>query len=363
MALGMVGAIVAALVLAVPGALLAGEVPSSLNEIGGIETLAARARDEGEVMVYGGPGYSKMMEWFKGFEAAYGIKVQYYRASSTTVFQRFMTEQAVGQQIADVLINSLRDNMMIADEAGYLAEYYPASASLFPEALSIPGKSWPTYLAIQAVAWNTDLVPPDLQQALREHPRKALLDPRLRGRLAMVNVTSGQLTLLGNLNVVANHAETHGWPYLKALADQEPMIVETLPALLDALTSGEAWVTPDAAESILAPAVLEGAPLAYAFPPVTAGTEFQMAVAERAPNPHAARLLMEWMTSPEAQQRLAEISQAPVVIDGWKDTREISRMDWYQPPRGLWFGLGDAPELHSKARKEFYETWQSIFGH
>jgi ABC-type uncharacterized transport system YnjBCD substrate-binding protein len=100
-------------------------LPTSLSNIGTMDDLVAKAKQEGSVLVYGAPSQDKFAEWAKGFEDKYGITVQYYRAPTNQVYQRFTQEQQVGRNQADAMavsdINLYTDGI----SKGYFAQYTP----------------------------------------------------------------------------------------------------------------------------------------------------------------------------------------------------------------------------------------------
>src|SRR6266513_1695961 len=90
-----VGAVVA--LLLGPTIAAAQREPVDLKSAGGIDQLIAKAKSEGALLLYGAPSQDKMEEWFKGFQQKYGIPVQYYRAPSNPLYQRFAREQQAGR--------------------------------------------------------------------------------------------------------------------------------------------------------------------------------------------------------------------------------------------------------------------------
>jgi ABC-type Fe3+ transport system substrate-binding protein len=359
--LGVILPLFAAAIVSTVPSLAQSSQPKAIAEAGGIEALVATAKKEGRVLVYGAPSQDKFALWVKGFEDKYGIPVQHYRAPSNQVYQRFAQEQNVGRNQADAIaiseLNLLRD----AIKLNYLAEYFPQNASKFPKEAVIPGRAYPLYVAIQAVGWNTRVVPQDLQAKLQEQPLEALLDLRLKGKIAVVSVTAGGPQIAANGNLVYNLADQYGWRYLEKLAAQGAAVVNSTPTMLDAVIAGDYWASPDAYPSVFAPKVVEGAPLAFVPPKVASGTYFALAVANSAPRPAAARLFAEWAGSVEAQNSLAVITESDVLIEGWTDKRRIREMPWYRAPEKLWFGAPDDPRLQGENLKAFFRRWQTTY--
>jgi len=336
--------------------------PKTLEEAGGMEALVAKAKAEGEVLLYGAPSADKVTQWVKAFQDKYGIPVQYYRAPTNPLYQRFVQEAQVGRVQADAIaisdVNTLKD----AQSKGYIAQYTPETADKFPAEAVIPGIAYPLHLVVQAVGWNTRVVPEDLQKKLQEEPLEALLDPRLEGKVALVTVTAGGPQSSAYSNLVYHQKDQYGWDYLKKLAKQKPAVLSSTTAMLDAIIAGDYWASPDAAPSVFGAKVVDGAPIAFATPAIASATQFNLAVASNSPHPNAARLFAEWSASIEAQNQLAEIVEAEVAIDDWTDTRKIKDMPWYKPAKALWYGAPNLPELQPDKINAFYDQWQSILG-
>lgn len=359
---GAILAVFATVVLGAASSLAQTSPPKNLAEAGGMDTLVANAKKEGRVLVYGAPSQDKFALWVKEFEDKYGIPVQYYRATTNQVYQRFIQEQRVGRNQADALAISEPNVLKEAINLNYIAEYVPQTASKFPKDTVIPGRAYPLYVTVQAVGWNTRVVPQDLQKKLQEEPLEALLDPRLKGKIAVVSVTAGGPQIAANGNLVYNLADQYGWPYLEKIAAQGAAVINSTPTMLDAVIAGDYWASPDANPSVFGPKVVEGAPIAFAPPKVASATYFSLSLANGAPHPNAARLFAEWASSVEAQNALAVISESDVLIEGWTDRRRMREMSWYRAPQTLWFGAPDDPRLQGENLKAFFKRWQTIYG-
>ena len=336
-------------------------LPSDLATVGNLAALAAKAKSEGALLMYGAPSEDKISEWVKPFSEKYGIPVQYYRAPTNPLYQRFSQEQQVGKTQADVIAISDYNVLLDAIKKNWIADYTPSTAALFSADTIIPKKAYPLYLTSQGIGWNTHVVPADLQDKLKADPFGALLDPRLKGKIVVVSVTAGGPQIAQAANIVYNLADKYGWNYLQKLAAQQPAIVNSTPNALDAVVAGDYWATPDANPSVFAPKAVDGAPIAFRAPDVASATEFTLSVVQNAPHPYSARLFSEWATSLEAQNALANITESDVTIHGWQDQRAVKKLPWYAPTKQFWFGAATDPRLQGDNLKDFYKRWQEIF--
>ena len=88
------------------------------------------AKKEGTVVVYGTvPPQS--MHINQGFEKKYGIRVDYWRADSTNILDRALTEWRAGRPGFD-LVEGSRAPQIIMKQEGLFSPYVPPSSEKFP---------------------------------------------------------------------------------------------------------------------------------------------------------------------------------------------------------------------------------------
>jgi ABC-type Fe3+ transport system substrate-binding protein len=118
----------------------------------------AAAKKEGKVIVYGSVVPQAMEELHKNFELKHGIKVDYWRGSSTAVAERAQSEWRAGRPAFDV-VESSWDVMALMKKEGIFAPYVPPSSQSFPEqfkekdALIRPWRILPI-----SILYNTELI-------------------------------------------------------------------------------------------------------------------------------------------------------------------------------------------------------------
>ena len=90
------------------------------------------AKKEGKVFVYGTiiPQVMKLIE--AGFEAKYGVNIEYWRGDATKVIDRVLTEWRAGKPGFDMVIGA-RGPLALGKADGVYAKFAPASAANFPE--------------------------------------------------------------------------------------------------------------------------------------------------------------------------------------------------------------------------------------
>jgi iron(III) transport system substrate-binding protein len=183
-------------------------------------------------------------------------------------------------------VNALR-------KGGMLTTFATPNASLQIDSATDPdGYYVATRSNQRGLAVNTDRIP------LTEAPKawKDLLDPKWKGR---ISVAGGEAAT----RLVAYYQDTQGDGYLEKFAKQDPQLIEvTTRALADMLISGEVEMSPTITRAHVLGPISKGAPVA--FIPIEPVDSISTAIAlpKDSPSPHAAMLLIDFMTSAAGQQ-------------------------------------------------------------
>jgi iron(III) transport system substrate-binding protein len=156
------------------------EVYDKLATLSGQERTAELKRlsgEEKELSVY--TSNTDIDDIVKGYESAYGIKVNVYRANSESVLQRILQERSANFAGAD-LVETNAGEMNVLNKEGAL---YPYRGGLRDQVRKEgQAEGWTaTRFNVFVVGWNTTLVKPG------EEPRtiEELADPRWKGRISL----------------------------------------------------------------------------------------------------------------------------------------------------------------------------------
>ena len=95
------------------------------------------AKKEGRVIVYAAVPPQTMKVINEPFEKKYGIKVEYWRASTTGILERALNEWRVGTAPFDVVEGNKGPQYILKSE-GIFAKYQPPSSAKFPKAFLEP---------------------------------------------------------------------------------------------------------------------------------------------------------------------------------------------------------------------------------
>ena len=341
---------------------------SSSGEPGTLDQLVAAAQSEGELTFYGDANETSLQKWTQGFTEKYGISVNILRLPGSELNQRFSQEMSASQHQADIFSIADRVSMESAVDAGWIAKYTPADGGLYPADQGQEGYFYPVQNGyFQTVAYNPTLLTKDEIALIRKDPIKAAGDPVFKGRVG-VNMpqSSQQAAAFYYRYAEGDAADEYGWDALQAIADNDPLFYSSA-TLVQNLIAGEYAVAVALTDSLAAPQALQGAPLEFVYPKDTTGGNFAVGVVDKAPHSNAAKLFMEWATTPEANASYTEITQTVPANSKVEDKRELLKSKWYTEPEidNVWFDfISDTDFLAaSSADGDFLSKWSEVFGY
>jgi iron(III) transport system substrate-binding protein len=258
------------------------------------------AKKEGKVVVYGTmiPQVMKLIE--AGFEAKYGVNIEYWRGDATKVVDRVLTEWRAGKPGFDMVIGA-RGPLALAKEDGVYAKFTPASAANFPAKLrDKDGQLTAWRITPVGILINTEQVKGnDVPKSWDD-----LLLPKWQGKISMPDPSRHASTaaFLSNLQQIKGEK----WmDFVRALAKQKPLLVESYSSVPNSILRGEASL----GVSYIQYAGQTKGPIGFA-PTVQAFADpSDAALSAKAANPNAAKFLIDYLCSPEGQKKVAETNE------------------------------------------------------
>jgi ABC-type Fe3+ transport system substrate-binding protein len=255
------------------------------------------AKKDAKVVVYGTVVPQAMEELHRNFEKKYDIKVEYWRGSSTAVAERAQSEWRAGRPAFDV-VESSWDVMTLMKTEGIFSRYLPPSAEKFPaqfkekDALITPWRILPI-----SILYNTELLKAD------EAPKSLedLLNPKWKGKISIPDPSRHTTTakFFWNLEKLMGAK----WrEYVKALAKQQPLLVESLAPVTPAIIKGEVQV---GIAYIKFVKQYKG-PVSYVSLNKYLSDPNHLALGAKAVRPNAGRLYIEFAVSAEGQKMIAQ---------------------------------------------------------
>jgi iron(III) transport system substrate-binding protein len=262
------------------------------------------AKKEGKIVVYGAQVPQAMEPMHKAFEKKYGIPVEYWRGSSTQVAERALSEFRAGKPGYDV-VEGNRGVVLIMRDEGLFAKYIPPSSEKFPaqfkekDGMMTPWRALPI-----SILYNTEMVKAaDAPKTFDE-----LLSPKWTGKISMPDPTRHTTTaqFLWNLSKFKGDK----WlDYVKALAKQQPILVESLAPVTTTIIKGEA---PVGITYIKYVKQYKG-PVSYVLMDKYLTDPNYMSLSAKTTRPNAARLYIDFVCSAEGQKAAADEGEFPML--------------------------------------------------
>ena len=276
------------------------------------------AKKEGKVVVYGSVVPQAMDGLHQAFKKKYGIDVEYWRGSSTQVSERALTEWRAGRPGFDIAEGN-RGVQLIMKSEGLFQKFVPPASEKFPaqykekDGLITPWRVLPI-----SILYNTELVKSaDLPKTLDD-----LLNPKWTGKISIPDPTRHTTTaqFLWNLQKFKGDK----WlDYVKALAKQKPILVESLAPVTPTIIKGEALVGIAYIKYIKQ---YKG-PVNYIPMDKYLTDPNYLSLSAKSAHPNAAKLYIDFACSPEGQKEIAEDGEfvlAPGVYPPIKDAEKVA---------------------------------------
>lgn len=255
------------------------------------------AKKEGRLVLYGTVVPQAMESIFDSFEKRYGIKVSYWRASANGVFERAVNEWRAGRPGFDVVEGNPGLNAALKKE-GAFGKYVSPSSEKFAEQFRDKDAMMIAWRLIPiSILYNKDTV----KAADRPRSLDDLIDPKWKGKISIPNPTQHAETAQFFWNLQKFRGDK--WlDFVKALAKQEPHLVESFAPVPNALIRGEAQIGLGYIKYLKQ----YRGPLDYVLLDRHLAELNVMSIGSKAANINAARLYIEFICSAEGQKLVAE---------------------------------------------------------
>jgi len=270
-----------------------------------VPDLLGPAKAEGEVTIYGSMNEEEALPYWRVFQDASGIKVNYVRSSDAAILARIAIETRARQRTWDVVATTpvyrLPDEVLLPFEP-------PEAKNLIPQARG-PNRRWyGVYGNYNAPAYNTNLVK---KETLPKSYEEFLTRKEWAGRVAIDATDSEWLT-----GIFAFYGEERGRKLAQDLvATLKPVIVDGHLVVARSVGSGEYAVALNNYVGLTTNVMLSGAPTDF-WPLDPVGLAFgSVGVASQAPHPKAAQLAANFMLSREGETFLTKKGRLPTRTD------------------------------------------------
>ena len=273
------------------------------------DEIVAAAKKEGRVVFYNNLQPNGIEPLLAEFRAAYPeIEPEQIRLGSNALIERFQTEFAAGQNLADVLITFPDERVDKGMAQGWMATFRPPELEHFPPEINTNDKLYTLQYAREAIIWNkTRVKDADAPQEWAD-----LFDPKWKGKLGMNppwrSVSIQQIIAFWEDNGITDPAGK-----MKA---NDVRFFEGSGGIIQAVVRGDVQVA-ELSDLPLNPMLEDGAPIGWVYP--KSGTTLsanRAFVAEKAPHPNAARVFLDWLMTEEGQIALQKFGGLSVTRNG-----------------------------------------------
>jgi iron(III) transport system substrate-binding protein len=281
--------------------------PAIAADTGLTPEILAAAKAEGQVTYYTSADLVLANKLKAAFEVKYGIKVNVLRLSSSLIFNRAVQEFDVGINAADAVETSVMSHFVEMKAKNMLQPFTPATAALIRSPkLSDPENYWHSVkLELTSMNYNTDLLKGDAVPKTW----KDLIDPKYNGKVVQGHIKSSGDTALIAFNLV----KMYGWEYFEALRKNNVLTMQAC-TQVELVARGERQIMMcDYSQLYTARAqklTVIGAVLPQDGVFMLAGP---LAILAKAPHPNAAKVLVNWLLSPEGQTIYVEGGDASAI--------------------------------------------------
>jgi iron(III) transport system substrate-binding protein len=251
--------------------------------------LEAGARREGSILLYTTGTQTRPL--IDRFQQKYPyLKVELVRAGSTDVARKVLEEYQAGYAKVDAFELASHGLVLPRDENILQPFQSPELTAFAPDAVE-PKRHWVVVReSYTGIGLNTKLVAPDKAPKTYQD----LLDPQWKGRMALSGSSTTPINWVGTMVIV------HGVDFVRKLGAQNIRVYNlTGRALANLMISGEVMLSPTIYNSHVAESAKKGAPLGWFAPGLVPVTDSGVAIARKAPHPHAAMLLIDFLASQE----------------------------------------------------------------
>jgi len=265
--------------------------------------VEAAKKEGGRVVVYGSMESSIAESIAKAFLRKTGLTVDYWRASSTKVMERALSEHRAGKPLSDVVL-TIAGPMRIMQSEGIFARYDSPTAKDYPKSAIDPVLG-PNYRNLMiGIVYNKNAINPvDAPKSLED-----LVKPQYRGKLVMPDPTQHTTTTQWLASLHRLMGKEKAERYIADLAATRPVLVESLLPPVERASSGE---IPIAITLVHYAYVFgqKGAPLDYVRLPRMLGDSNYAALSNKAPHPNGGKVFIDYFLDDECMTIMAKMGE------------------------------------------------------
>jgi iron(III) transport system substrate-binding protein len=273
------------------------------------ESLVKAAKQEGKVVVDGPPLADVREALTKGFQQKYGIEVMYISSGTSKSGSRVRAERAAGKYLLDVFLSGADTPLLTFKKSGWLEKI--ESALVDPDVTNpkdwSEGHLWyldPDRTVLRLLRYVTPELVINTKQIKPGEITKwsQLLEPKWKGKIAAKDpAVSG-----AGASLISYFYLYFGKDYVQALYQtQTPTITRNARQMAEWVATGEHPIGVGADSTEVERFQKAGYPVAIVMPTdgpgILSGGWGALCLMNKAPDPNAAKLFVNWLASKEGQ--------------------------------------------------------------
>lgn len=326
------------------------------------KTLTASAEKQGKVIIYATTDTKAADPLLKAFEQAYpAIKVEYHDMNSTELYNRYISEQASGANSADIIWSSAMDStMQLATQ--YAAEYPSPEISSLPDWATWNNKAYGTTFEPVAFIYNTRLIKEN--EVPKSHEALAQLvagdTERFRNKVTTYDIEKSAVGYM-----LAAQDSIHSKNYLdfiKGVGAANLVLQSSTGTMMERVSSGENLIGYNILGSYAETRARTDSSIGIAYPEDYTLVLSRIAfISERAHNPEAARVFLDFMLSNKGQNVLANQSDLASIRSDVEGDNDLDGMEKKLGKSITPIPVSDSllKFLEPKERLEFIKNWRA----
>jgi iron(III) transport system substrate-binding protein len=269
------------------------------------KALEEGARKEGEFVIYTSISDQDNPKVMAAFKKTYPfVKTEVYRGTPRSALLKAATEARAGRFAVDIVATAPAE-MWQMKQAKLSTGYLSPELQAMPKGSYDPEGYWSAFEVTPiVVAYQTKLLPAaDIPNNYQD-----LLHPKYKGKMNLGTEEYDWFSVM---------LDAMGWEkglaYMRALAKQDLHFPGPSSRMrVQLMLAGESAIALAARGRRVVDFKEQGAPIDFRIFTPYAGEPNSLAIAARAPHPHAAILFADWILSQEGQARLAEIPRLSI---------------------------------------------------
>ncbi|MBS0468664.1 MAG: ABC transporter substrate-binding protein [Proteobacteria bacterium] len=369
-ALGQLGWLMAAPALAQPDNELLSYAPRAKPPAGypaAYATTVRAAEDEGQLSIHSTTDERVAAPLVADFRRLYPrVSVNYEDLGSTELYHRFIAENQLGREAADVLWSSAMDHMVALATAGQALAYDSPEKAHLPAWAHWQDRLWATTYEPVVFAYHKPSLPegqaPKSHAALAPWLAKAQDAP---GSVVSYDILKSGLGYFLAAQDAAANADRF-WATAQALGATRPRLLLTTDAMVRQIADGRARFGINLLGAYTVAQARERPTLGVIFPEdYTLVTSRVLLINSRAAHPNAARLWLDYLLSRRGQTVMASASRLYALREDAQGETTGAALRQLLGNRARPVALGPelAAPLANAAYRDFILRWRAAMGY